>query len=35
MRNASKQIPQNNTMGSSVLSDFSDEARNADVGVKM
>jgi hypothetical protein len=32
---ASKQIPQNNTIGSSVLWDFSDEDANADTGVKM
>jgi len=32
--NARKQIPQNNTTGSSVLAAFSDEAVNADVGVK-
>jgi len=33
--NAIKQIPQNNTIGSSVLSDFSEEDANADTGVKM
>jgi hypothetical protein len=32
---ARKQIPQNNTMGSSVLSDFSDEDVDADMGAKM
>jgi hypothetical protein len=35
IRNARKQIPQNNTVGSSVLSDFSDEDIDADMGAKM
>jgi len=35
IRNARKQIPQNNTIGSSALSDFSDEDVNADIGAKM
>jgi len=34
-RNAKRQIPQNKTTGSSCWSDFSDEAPNADIGVKM
>jgi len=33
--NANRQIPQNNTIGSSVLPDFSDEDVNPDIGVKM
>jgi hypothetical protein len=32
---ARKQIPENNTVGSSVLLDFSDEDVNADVGAKI
>jgi hypothetical protein len=35
IRNAAKQIPQNSNLGSSGLSDFSDEAVNIDVGEKM
>jgi len=35
IRNATRQIPQNNNLGSSGLSDFSDAAVNIDVGEKM
>jgi len=35
IRNARRPIPPNNTIGSSVLSDFFDEEGNADEGAKM